>query len=621
MAQTKDTSAGYRLQIQGKDTSIPISLKGTRWLIGRHPSSDIHLSDPLVSRRHALLYLDEDRLVLEDLSPRNPTKVNGKEIQGAVVLVPGDVLLVGDTQIRVTSLEELSIRVRPGHLEIGRRETVVHTPPKLAEQPDEVLDIVNRLANALVPVSTADDAALLTLQLIKTCFPCRAAMVARYATPRRMRILASFGLRQPERGFEVPKGLIRLLAEKDEPICLEDPTPEDLGTEEPFWDTPPKMIMLAPVRTRAGITGFLYMERDAGIVECTPRDLALATALVRILASRLDTLDLVERLLQENIELRERKLLGPRYYAVSEPIRKLLGELEPLARSRAWLAVLGEQGSGREALVRHLHNLEFADDNNPHPFVVIEAAACEDDEELREELLGAEDREALRLGKVVAAHRGTLLIRDIETVPPTLQAAVVEILRKGRVEQNSGSEPLDVRLVVSSSLPSEELFAPGVLHSELVAEIGERIFEIPPLRKRPEDIALLAGHFLEEFAERGNRPIARLSPRALDMLRAYHWPENVRELKETIVTAAILARGHTIYPKHLPRNVGGPGPASGGGRRLPDLPSLEEVEKEHILRVLSTVGGNKARAAEVLGIAYSTLYAKLRKYASERAGR
>ncbi|GEM_PF-1170273 len=617
MASTQQPRTGFRLKIEGKGSSTPLSLSGNRWLIGRHPDCDIHLSDPLVSRRHGLLYLENGALILEDLSPRNPTKVNGKEILGPAHVGPGDEIQVGDTLIRIQSMKEMSIRVRPGHLDLDSKETLVHPLPEDLLESDEVLKIVNDLADSLIPVSTQDDAADLTLDLIRNSLPVRSALIARSVTPRRMRILASFGLRNPEKGFEVPKGLIRLLGENQGTVCLEHPSAEDLGTTEPFWDSPPSQIFLAPIRTRAGITGFLYLEKDDGAPPCSPRDLALTSALIRIFSSRLDILDLVDRLMQENVELKQRKLGTSHFLGASAEIRDLMNRAGPLARKRDWLAVLGEPGSGREAFIHNIHSLSLEEaEGKLTPFVVVEAGMVEEDEEIHEELFGSEDRDVLRLGKALAAHGGTLVIRDIDRTSLSIQAMLVETLRRGRVERNGSSESLDVRLAVTSSKDRKTLFESGLLHPELAARIEPRVFEIPPLRSRPEDVALLASHFLEEIASRSGRPPARLSPRALDRLRAYHWPGNVRELRETMATAVILARGHTIYPKHLPRHLGGMAPGE-STIRLPDLPSLDKVEKEHILYVLSTVGGNKVRAAEILGIAYSTLYAKLRKYADE----
>ncbi len=200
-----------------------------------------------------------------------------------------------------------------------------------------------------------------------------------------------------------------------------------------------------------------------------------------------------------------------------------------------------------------------------------------------------------------------------------MQARLLKFLEDRAItrEGSSTSVPLDVRLVVASSQDLEEETASGRFRSDLLFRLQVVTLTVPPLRARREDVPVLVDHFLNHYAAVLGRPVPTLAPDARRALTDYDWPGNVRELDQAVERALVLARGRAILKDDLPASVRQHRPSDGSGVGLDtDWPALSVVERRYIDRVLQHTGGNKTRAAEVLGIDRRTLS---RLFARERA--
>ncbi len=614
----------FLLRIKGNESKQPLSLQGKkRWLLGRHPSCDVHIPDPRASREHCLLTLKEGKnLFVEDMSPKNPTLLNNLPLKGATEIQVGDVLLVGETHILIESAPKLRVRIVKDSEDLDSQETLVldETPP---DEKDETLLLVNHLADALLPVQSQEDASLMTLELIEKWLPCNQGVITKINSKNQLQVLATLSSKDPEATIRISRSLIQNLRKIKKPFCILD-TSKERGMSKVFKKNggKPSGFFVAPLMTREGLSGLIYLERDNQQV-CSNRDLEMASSLARILASRLETIELLDRLHQENVELRLQKSTIPPFLGRSEAWKRLIQLAEKLVFHTHPILLLGETGTGKTALARHIHFLKNRKNSSPlpSPFVVLDAEADpttnakNPESRIKEELLGSNKRGILKAGKLCAAHRGTLFIRSIHLLPKKIQKDLMERLETSFLESSEGKSALKVRLMASSNRTQKELRSGNELIPELKQALLLNPLEIPPLRERREDTPLLTSHFLQEFSKNSNREPPVLSPRALERICSYHWPRNVSELREVLTTAAVLSKGHQIYPKHLPSPLGGKLDPSESPPAIAQ--SLEEVERNHILRVLSSVGGNKLRTAEILGIAYSTLFAKLKKYQKE----
>ena len=325
----------------------------------------------------------------------------------------------------------------------------------------------------------------------------------------------------------------------------------------------------------------------------------------------------------ENRELKkEIKRQGRR--AKDRPIGKSKGFLEVLelaetvAPTDSTILLSGESGTGKEVVARHVHELSTRSDG---PFFSINCGALPENL-LESELFGhvkgsftgaVKDKEGL----LVAAGGGTFFLDEIGEMSPATQVKLLRALQEREVIPVGSTEaiPVDVRVIAATNRDLEEEIRRGTFRSDLYYRLNVIALHMPPLRERRDDIPLLADHFLKRAseAEPGSAP-ATLADDTMHALMSYDWPGNVRELENALERAAVVAGGAEIAAEHLPqRVVEAPAPQLVSERPLPN-PAMEVIERAYIEWVLQAEGGNKSRAAEVLGIDPSTLYRKLNRY-------
>jgi transcriptional regulator with PAS, ATPase and Fis domain len=223
-------------------------------------------------------------------------------------------------------------------------------------------------------------------------------------------------------------------------------------------------------------------------------------------------------------------------------------------------------------------------------------------------------------GLMAAARGGTFFLDEVAEMSPGLQVKFLRALQEREVVPVGATEPvkIDVRIIAATNRELEKEIRAGQFRSDLYYRLNVITLHIPPLRDRKDDIPLFAEHFLRSLNEsraNGQSVPAALSEDSVDALQAYDWPGNVRELENALERAAILSAGQEAIPiDALPQRITRPEPEPLVADRTPANPTLELVERAYIMWVLETEGGNKARAADVLGIDPSTLYRKLNRY-------
>jgi DNA-binding NtrC family response regulator len=317
-------------------------------------------------------------------------------------------------------------------------------------------------------------------------------------------------------------------------------------------------------------------------------------------------------------QLRDRGTFGE-LVGLSEPMRQIYALIEQVAPSSASVLLTGESGTGKELVARTMHALS---PRKRAPFVAINCSAIP--ETLMEsELFGHEKgaftgAAARRQGCFELANSGTLLLDEIAEMPPLLQAKLLRVLEERTVRRLGGAQeiPIDVRVLAATNRDPHEAVRRGDFREDLLYRLNVITIELPPLRRRKEDLPLLAQHLVAQLAERHERPARFLTPAALEALQSHHWPGNVRELRNVIERAVIICSGEAIERHHL-----APYPLDQRARArsedtitLPVGTPIEEVERQMILRTLQKTDNNKTRAAELLQISLKTLHNKLRAY-------
>ena len=313
---------------------------------------------------------------------------------------------------------------------------------------------------------------------------------------------------------------------------------------------------------------------------------------------------------------------------VSRPIgksRRFMDTLrlaELVAPTDSTVLIQGESGTGKEVIARYLHNLSTRADG---PFLSINCGALPENL-LESELFGhvkgsftgaVRDKQGL----FAAARGGTFFMDEVGEMPPSLQIKLLRVLQEREVIPVGATEaiPVDVRIIAATNRDLEEEVRRGHFRSDLFYRLNVIALELPALRDRRDDLILLIEAFLQDLASERNDPVRALTSEALDAVMVYDWPGNVRELQNALEHAVVLTKGESIEPSALPERITRRRKEPLVAERSSPNPSLDVVERAYIMWVLQSEGGNKTRAAEVLGIDPSTLYRKLSRYEEQTA--
>jgi len=323
----------------------------------------------------------------------------------------------------------------------------------------------------------------------------------------------------------------------------------------------------------------------------------------------------------ENRALKERIAIAFDFSSIigkSKKMRDLFEVLALAAHSEATILIMSESGTGKELIANAIHQ------NSPRadkPFIKVNCAALSENL-LESELFGHEKGAftgavSRRMGRFELAHGGTIFLDEIGDMSPATQAKILRVIQEGEFERLGGEKTLkvDVRIIAATNKDLELEVRSGNFREDLYFRLSVVPVIIPPLRERKEDIAPLAEHFLKKYAEKNQRLIKGFTPRAMDLLMRYSWAGNVRELENCVERAVILCRDQFITPHELPIAIQALAETDGSRKIGVDAGfTLQEVEKELILKTLEQTNGNRTRAAEILGITRQTLQNKLREY-------
>jgi DNA-binding NtrC family response regulator len=308
----------------------------------------------------------------------------------------------------------------------------------------------------------------------------------------------------------------------------------------------------------------------------------------------------------------------------SPPMRQLFEQIRHIARAQGPVLVLGESGVGKELVARALHRQS---ERNEGPFIAMNCAGIPV-ELLESELFGHSagaftGASKTRKGLFAEAEGGTLLLDEVGEMPPQMQSKLLRILQDGSLRPvgENHERSIDVRIVAATNRDLEAEVEAGRFRADLFYRLETFSLEVPPLRERGDDIDLLAAHFLSQCSAQAGVPVESISIEALERLRAYSFPGNVRELSNAIERAVVFCRHGSLELGDLPTRIRTlesdlAAPASTHAKPLFDPqrpPPLRTVEKRYVEHMLKHAGNNKQKAARLLGIGRRTLYRYLEK--------
>jgi len=303
----------------------------------------------------------------------------------------------------------------------------------------------------------------------------------------------------------------------------------------------------------------------------------------------------------------------------SPAIQDVFKQIGIASQNRVNVLIQGEPGAGKEAVARAIHNAGDAVDTD-NPFIVVNCASS-DDAFLENELFGSEqggpsDNNGIRLGKAHLAGAGTLFLDDVNVLSPYLQGKLLRILEDNEYTPIGGSRPINAtcRFIMASSEDLALQVANGNFREDLYYRLGVFTIAVPALKERREDIPLLVERLVNKINKEAGKVIKRISSNCMNVLVAYDWPGNVRQLENVLMTAVVIAPGDTLSVSLLPEEIISGKTFSPTSDAKSSTVSLKELEREHIHSVLVATGWHKGKACKILGISRPRLERRIDEF-------
>ena len=612
-----DLGNEYEVEPQTSANSNP-------FVIGRDTRAAVPLNDGAVSREHCRIQRTIRGFRLFDLGSRNKTYVNGDPVDESL-LHDGDVVRVGDTELRFedagsavelesaasTIIKELSAERGDRPSLLGNAEQTAGTAPDasaaLVARLQGILDLSGKIAGTR---STPELLERFLGEISRALGASHSAFLVR----DQRRWVARYA---PNGGGEsgplrASLSVVERAAREKKAILLENAVKDDRCREgDSIVREDIRSAMAVPVVCGRKVNGVIYLDRRRAGEPFSEGELELLRTAAEPLGGWLAKLEEQERLVDENRNLLRSLTADKRIIGESASIQNVLEFIQKAAPTDMTVLIQGETGTGKELVAAAVH---YASPRRGRPFVALNCAALP--ENLVESELFGHERGAFtgavsrKKGRFELSDTGTVFLDEVGELSLPCQAKLLRLLEERRFERVGGNDPIqvDVRIIAASNKDLLASVSKKEFREDLFYRLNVLNVVFPPLRDRPEDIPLLVAHFLERCPHGGR--LRKLSKTAQKRLLEYSWPGNVRQLRNVIESASVLAKGETIQPADL---VLPDRPRSSGEDTWEPI-SLQELERRHVIRVLEHTRGNKKRAAEILGIERCTLYSKLKNY-------
>jgi DNA-binding NtrC family response regulator len=578
------------LVVEGPWNGCAIGLEPVEHTLGRDRGCDLAVPDTTLSRRHLRFVPTTGGWEVEDLGSRNGTLLNDRPLTRAR-LRDGDVLQVGRSVLRFHDADTLHVLT-----EVQASTTVIAAGAGPGDGEGE-LPALLLLADALLAAS--DEEALhtqLCMWLRAQTGAARAAVFRRRG--RELHAHASYAAagREPPRAMVLP-ATIAVAAARD---------------GKALWMAAGGGTCVVPVGMPAALVVVL-----PGIASLDAQRLRFLACAGHLAAGLWASHDRIRSLHARVAELDDGAVV-----AASPAMRPLVHFVERAAACDSTVLLLGESGTGKEVLARALHQRSHRASG---PFVAVNCAAISGSL-LESELFGHERGAftgafARKPGRFELADGGTLLLDELAELSPEAQAELLRVLEERTVTRVGGTHPVavDVRVIAATHADLKEAVAAGRFREDLYYRLSVLVAAIPPLRERREDIDALARHFLARLVCHAPRRVDGISPAAMTALTGHRWPGNVRELRNVIERAVMLGANPVIEVDDLPPEIrrASPVAAPPDGTQVGLPMPVDELERRNLLAALAATGGNKTRAARLLGIDRVTLYNRLRKLGAD----
>jgi two-component system, NtrC family, response regulator HydG len=596
--------------------TLPLTDQGLT--VGREPTNQLHPSDLSLSRRHCVLAVDGDRVMITDLESLNGTFVNGSPVRERL-LEHGDQLKIGESVFLFLNKDAAHSDGSP--IEVD--DTTPRATVRLRQEDMLFLQSEQmRRAFASTPRTTRELAALLQISTalgsIRNSTELQRALLDQIFDvipgDRAAILISDDGAdftsvsargRTGTAPVRVSRTVVRsVMTDKVALLCNEPTATDAFARAHSLVATATTSVMCAPLVVTTRRRGAVYVATSDRTVQFDEGHLQLLAAIASLAgvallnAQHIEQLELEARDLRTDLS-RRRNMIGE-----SAPMLQVSQMIAKAAPSDATVLLRGESGTGKELAARAIHV------NSPRahrPFVPITAAVLSDTL-LESELFGHEKGAftgavAQKKGQLELAEGGTIFLDEIGDLAMPLQIKLLRVLQEREFTRVGGTHPIkmDVRFIAATHRDLDAAVKAGAFRQDLYYRLNVITLHLPPLRERRDDIRLLAAFFLDKFAARCKRRVAGFSEQALDCFARYDWPGNVRELENAIERAVVLGSSERILVEDLPENVLEQQPAHTDAAT--DYHRAVHAAKRRIVGdALQIARGNYGDAARQLGV-------------------
>jgi Nif-specific regulatory protein len=632
---------------------------GHTYTMGRATTNRIVLKDDLASREHAEVSYRAGRWHVRDLNSLNGTRVNNQRLDAEWDLAPNDEVSVGRTRLLfVEDMDQLPdlprAEAEPEGVSIKKRlgQTRFLTPQPVPPQPEDDgttvqsvprhalsrdLSLLYRLALDMGSASSYEEVCRIVLDALLEAIPAEVGAILSVARGPKgeppsgkagrgveLEVTAHRHRDPSVHGYTRVSDYVsnEVLASREAILAEDVARDRYLRNRESLSDLGATSLICAPILFGDRVLGLIHLYCVNPDKALDAEDLEFAVAVAKQLGGVIHQLQRQLSLTAENQSLRDQLRVESELIGDGPAIKEVERQIGRVAGTNATCLIRGESGVGKELVARAVH---YSSPRKEGPFVCLNCAALTETL-LESELFGHEKGSFTgatekKIGKFEASNHGTIFLDEIGEMNVGTQAKLLRILEGHPFERVGGSVPIrvDVRVVAATNQPLEEAVREGRFRRDLFFRLQVVEIRVPPLRDRKGDVPLLAEHFLKRFVLETGRKIRGLTPAALKKMTDYDWPGNVRELRNVVERAVALGSGPFLDAADVwlsSLEVGGPGAEAGPPPYQPL--SLEEIEREHILKTLAHTDWNKSQAAGILKIERSTLDRKIKTYDLKR---
>jgi len=373
--------------------------------------------------------------------------------------------------------------------------------------------------------------------------------------------------------------------------------------------------MSIPISTVEDTFGLIYLDTKTASSAFNEDTLRLITAVANQVAIAIENIRFHDKMANKAATMHKELKEVYNMVGISKEIREVFHTISKVAPIDSTVLITGESGTGKELVARAIH---YNSKRSDKPFICVNCTTLPETL-IESELFGHEKgaftgAHAAKPGQFELGNGGTVFLDEIGEMPLASQSKLLRVLEENKIRRVGGTKdiPVNVRVIAATNREMEEALKKGLIREDLFYRLKVISITLPQLKQRKDDIPLLAQYYLDKFKAKATHFIKGFTPEALTLMGKFSWPGNVRELKNCIERAVVMGKRDVIGAKDLdliPQDT-----AAGEGG---PIPTLAEVEKNHIHKVLNICQGNKTRTAEILGIRRSTLYEKLKLYELE----